>query len=106
MTATVAGTFATGANGLNDGDQQSEALVINATLSGTMLVTTTGDYSGSNKIRLQKSTDNGETWANFSIISSEVANQAVNVAAGEQWRASVNNAQVRKTLGYKLTLEN
>jgi hypothetical protein len=106
MTQTVAGTFAVGFNGANDGDQQSGALVIHSQNSGNMLISSSGDLDANNKFRVQKSTDNGVTWANILTINSIVTNQVQAVNAGEQWRCSLQNMQQRKAIGYKLTLEN
>lgn len=106
MTVTIAGTFSAGSNSVGDGDMQSGVLVIGSTLSGNALLSSEGTVDTNNKFRTQKSTDNGATWANVAVINTLVTNQTVAVVAGEQWRISSVNVQARKSLGYKLTLEN
>jgi hypothetical protein len=104
MTATVAGSFTTAADTAGDGDMQSGVLVIASTVSGNASLTVTG-LDSNNKVRLQRSTDNGASWTNQSILNADTINQSTAVTPGHQYRLSVLIMQALKTIAYKMTLE-
>lgn len=102
MSQNVKGTFAS-AQSVAVG-QVSDALVIPTGVT-SMKLTLGGTIDASNTVKTQKSTNNGQTWADQTTYNSAQTNTAVTVAAGEQWRVQNVAQQAFKTLDYSLSAE-
>lgn len=101
MSQAVKGSFTSGAS-VNVG-VNSDALVIPSGVT-SMKLTTVG-LDGSNTVKTQKSTNNGQAWADQTTYNSDQTSTAVTVAHGEQWRLFVISQQATKTIAYTLSAE-
>lgn len=104
MTQTVAGTFATGADAVGLGDQQSGVLVCGSTVSGQATLNTSA-LDTNNKIRMQKSVDNGATWTTVANLTTTQVNATISVLPGEQYRLITIALLPYAQVNYKATLE-
>lgn len=102
MAQKIAGTFAA-ASGTAAG-LTSDILVIPTGVT-TAIATITGPINTSNRVHLQKSTDNGQTWATQNNLSTVQTGLAITVAAGEHWRALQATSQAGKSIQYSLSVE-
>lgn len=103
MTQALAGTFSTGNNVAGLADQQSG--VIDVPYGVTTGRLTTVGCDANNKIRLYKSTDNGNSWSTVITISVDQTNAGQAVAAGEQYQMRTVVMQSYKSIQYKLSVE-
>lgn len=103
MSQNVKGTFYSG-NSSNAGSQLSDVLVIPTGVT-SMKLSVAGAVNASNTVKTQKSTNNGQTWADQSTYNSAQSNTAVTVVAGEHWRLALVASQVLKAIDYSLSVE-
>jgi len=101
MSQNVKGSFASGQS-VQIGETSAELVVPSGFTS--MKVTITG-LDASNTVKTQKSTNNGQTWADQSTYNSDQTATAVTVAHGEQWRLFHLAGQALKTIGYELSAQ-
>lgn len=59
----------------------------------------------SNTVKTQKSTNNGQSWADQVTYNSVQTNTAITVVPGEHWRLVVVAQQVTKHIDYRFTCE-
>ncbi len=102
MSQAVKGSFTSGQS-VNIG-QASDVLVIPSGVVA-MALTLGGAIDASNTCKTQKSTDNGQTWADQTTYNSAQAAVAVTVAHGEQWRLVAVAAQALKAIDYTMSVE-
>lgn len=86
-------------------NQQSGVLMIPFGITSAKL-NMWGGLDGSNRMRTQKSTDNGVSWSNVTTYNADQTNVSVTVAHGEHWRIMSVDCAAYKTLYYKLSVEN
>ena len=103
MTATVAGSFNTGSNVAGIADQQSGVLVIQTSTTTAKL--TLSGLDANNRVKSQKSTNNGSTWADQTTYNADQSAVGVTVAAGEHWRLQTVAMQAIRTINFKLSAE-
>ena len=102
MSQKIAGTFVSG-NSANPG-QISDTLVIPSGVTAAKL-TVGGAVNASNTVKTQKSTNNGQTWADVTTYNSAQNGTSVPVAHGEHWRLVGVAAQALKAVDYSLSVE-
>jgi len=101
--AHIAGTFAASYAISTIGALTSQILMIPSGVTQAKLYLTGLDIN--NKVRMQKSTDNGVTWVNQTLYNSDQSGTVLTVAHGEHWRASVPDMEAGKSMAYKLSVE-
>lgn len=103
--AHIAGTFNAGPTAQPGAlNQQSGVLMIPSGTTSAKL-NMSGGLDGSNRMRTQKSTDNGVSWTNITTYSADQVNTAVTVAHGEHWRIMAVDCAANRSLYYKLSVE-
>lgn len=73
--------------------------------AGAMKLTTSG-LDANNRIKTQRSDDNGQTWTDVTTYNADQAATAItDNAAGRQYRLALVAMQAGKTITYKLSKE-
>jgi hypothetical protein len=101
MPQALMGTFSTGQSAVVG---QSSGPIVIETGKTTARLTVTG-LNGSNQVKTQKSTNNGQTWADQTTYSSAQTNVGVTVVAGEHWRLVTTAQQALRDIPYKFSME-
>lgn len=102
MSQNVKGTFIS-AQSVNLG-QVSDVLVV-PTGRTSLRLNLGGTLDASNTVKTQKSTNQGQTWADQTTYNAAQVNTAVAVADGEQWRLAIGAQQALKAIDYSLSAE-
>lgn len=104
MAQNIAGTFVATV-GATAGGQASPILVIPSGVTSAR-VNVSGDIGASNRVFVQKSTDNGQNWTLTNNLSAAQTNLAVTVAHGEHWRLlAQSTSNANKTIVYSMSVE-
>ena len=102
MSQAVAGTFASG-NSAGIGQTSAELMIPSGAV--VMKLTAGGAIDASNTVKLQFSTDGGQSWTDGDTYNTAQAGTEITVAHGEVWRLFSVAAQALKEIPYVLSVE-